>query len=93
MIRGFADAATQRLFRDGICPAQWRDCEKVAKRKLDMLDPATKLLDLRVPPGNRLEALHRDRKSQHSIRINKKWRVCFRWTDDGPDQVEITDYH
>ena len=65
----------------------------VAQRKLDMVDYATRLLDLASPPGNRLEALKGDRKGQHSIRINDQWRVCFRWTRDGPEDVAITDYH
>lgn len=93
MIRGFADAATGQLFRDGICPARWRQIEAVVKRKLDMVDAATRLDDLQSPPGNRLEALSGDRRGQHSIRINREWRVCFRWTPDGPDAVEVVDYH
>jgi proteic killer suppression protein len=62
-------------------------------RKLDMVDAATRLDDLRSPPGNRLEALRGDRRGQHSIRINRQWRVCFVWTPEGPEVVEITDYH
>lgn len=58
-----------------------------------MLDAAETLADLRVPPGNRLEKLVGDRVGQHSIRINQQWRICFRWTDAGPEDVEITDYH
>ncbi len=58
-----------------------------------MLDSAKDLNDLRVPPGNRLEKLARDRRGQHSIRINDQWRICFRWRDDGPWDVEIVDYH
>jgi len=58
-----------------------------------MLDAATKLEELRVPPGNRLEALKGGRKGQHSIRVNEQWRVCFRWHSDGPHDVEIIDYH
>ena len=65
----------------------------VAQRKLDMVDYATRLLDLASPPGNRLEALKGDRKGQHSIRINDQWSVCFRWTREGPEDVAITDYH
>jgi proteic killer suppression protein len=64
-----------------------------AQRKLTMLNAATELRDLRSPPGNRLEALMGDRAGQHSIRINGQWRVCFVWTDDGPVNVEIVDYH
>jgi proteic killer suppression protein len=63
------------------------------QRKLKMLDAAMKLEELRVPPGNRLEALKGGRKGQHSIRVNDQWRVCFRWQADGPHDVEIVDYH
>jgi len=62
-------------------------------RKLAMLNAATRLDDLRIPPANRLETLKGNRKGQHSIRINDQWRVCFVWTDTGPDAVEIVDYH
>ena len=65
----------------------------VAHRKLDQLDSAVTLQDLRVPPGNRLEALSADRLGQHSIRINDKYRICFVWTEAGPAGVEIVDYH
>jgi toxin HigB-1 len=65
----------------------------VAFRKLDMLEAATGLADLRSPPGNRLEALRGDREGQHSIRINDQWRLCFVWRDGGAEQVEIVDYH
>jgi proteic killer suppression protein len=67
--------------------------EAVARRKLGQLDAAYLLQDLASPPGNRLEALGRDRKGQHSIRINDQWRVCFVWTPQGPTDVEIVDYH
>ena len=93
MIRSFADDATRTLFEDGICHRQWRAFEKVAARKLDMLDAAGQLGDLRSPPGNRLGALAGDRAGQHSIRINDQWRICFRWSDKGPEDVEIIDYH
>jgi proteic killer suppression protein len=93
MIVGFADRATERFFRDGICPAQWRAFEAVAARKLDMLDAAVQLDTLRSPPGNRLEALKGNRIGQWSIRINQQWRICFRWTAEGPSDVEIVDYH
>lgn len=66
---------------------------KVARRKLTMLDAAHELNDLRVPPGNRLEALAGSRKGQHSIRVNDQWRICFVWTGNGPADVELTDYH
>jgi toxin HigB-1 len=93
MIRSFADRDTERLFHEGICPARWRSFQKVASRKLDMLDYAENLGDLRSPPGNRLEALKGGRKGQRSIRVNNQWRVCFRWTALGPENVEIVDYH
>ena len=66
---------------------------RAALRKLDMLHAAHRLLDLRSPPGNRLEALAGDRLGQYSVRINDQWRLCFRWTDAGPEDVEIVDYH
>ena len=64
-----------------------------ARRKLEALEAAERLDDLRVPPGNRLEVMSGDRKGQHSIRINDQWRICFRWTNTGPADVEIVDYH
>ena len=73
-----------------ICPPNLR---RVARRKLDQLNQAHVLEDLRAPPGNRLEALKGDRKGQHSIRINDQFRVCFRWTRAGPEDVDIVDYH
>jgi len=93
MIRTFADKHTEAFFTEGTCPPKWRAFAKVAARKLDMLDAAVVLGDLRSPPGNKLEALKGDRKGQHRIRVNDQWRVCFRWTDDGPEAVEIVDYH
>ena len=93
MISSFADRSTERFFADGECPAQWRAFRNVAARKLDMLDAATQIEDLRVPLGNRLEALKGDRDGQWSIRINQQWRICFRWTSEGPADVEIIDYH
>jgi proteic killer suppression protein len=93
MIRSFADRDTERFFTKGVCPPKWRTFATVARRKLDMVDYATRLLDLASPPGNRLEALKGDRKGQHSIRINDQWRVCLPWTRDGPEHVEIADYH
>lgn len=93
MIRSFADKATERMFRDGACPPRWRAIEAATVRKLDMVDAATRLADLLSPPGNRLEALKGDRRGQYSIRINQQWRICFRWTPEGPEGVEIVDYH
>jgi toxin HigB-1 len=93
MIRDFASTRTEEFFVTGTCPAPWRGFEKVAERKLDMLNAATSLNDLRSPPGNRLEKLKGDRAKQWSIRINDQFRVCFVWGGDGPEQVEIVDYH
>ena len=73
--------------------ARFANIEKVATRKLQMLDDAAALQDLKAPPANRLEALKGDRKGQHGIRINDPWRLCFVWTDTGPERVEIVDYH
>jgi proteic killer suppression protein len=72
---------------------QFKAFETQALRKLDMLNAATRLTDLRMPPSNRLEALSGDRKGQYSIRINDQWRICFGWTEEGPEDVEIVDYH
>jgi proteic killer suppression protein len=92
MIRSFKDAATARLFADEDV-ARFRGIERQARRKLMLLDGAASPNDLRVPPGNRLEALKGDRKGQHSVRINDQWRICFVWQASGPDDVEIVDYH
>lgn len=91
-IRSFRCADTQAIY-DGKHPRRFRNIEAVAQRKLQMLDDAVELRDLRSPPGNRLELLTGDRAGQHSIRINDQWRVCFTWTDAGPEGVEIVDYH
>jgi proteic killer suppression protein len=93
VIRSFKDSATELVF-GGRCPKGFpADIFPVARRKLGMLDAAVSLNSLRVPPANRLEALKGDRKGQHSIRINDQWRICFRWTSIGPEDVEIVDYH
>ena len=92
MIRSFRCKDTERLFhRQAV--RRFKAIESVARRKLEMLNAAERLEDLRVPPGNRLEALVGDRKGQHSIRINAQWRVCFTWREAGADGVEIVDYH
>ncbi|HEY7665259.1 MAG TPA: type II toxin-antitoxin system RelE/ParE family toxin [Xanthobacteraceae bacterium] len=92
MIRSFRDAATERLFADQDVP-RFRAIERQARRKLLLLNSAAALSDLRSPPGNRLEALKKDRIGQYSIRINDQWRICFRWRDGGAEDVEIVDYH
>jgi proteic killer suppression protein len=93
MIRSFRDRITEAVFQ-GRCPKGFpADIFRVARRKLAMLDAAVSLGSLAVPPANRLEALKGDRRGQHSIRINDQWRICFRWTVIGPEDVEIVDYH
>lgn len=92
MVLSFRCKHTQALF-EGRCPRQFRAIQAAAERKLQLLDSAQTLDFLRSPPGNRLELLTGNRKGQHSIRINDQWRVCFAWTDAGPADVEITDYH
>ena len=92
MIQSFADRATARLW-DGAFVRAFAGIERQARRRLDMLDAAARLDDLRAPPGNRLETLSGDRLGRHSIRINDQWRICFRWTEEGPHDVEIVDYH
>lgn len=93
MIRSFGDAATERLWARERSPSIDSRIQRVALRKLVMLDAAAVLDDLRVPPGNRLEALKGDRRGRYSIRINRRWRICFVWTVAGPEDVEIVDYH
>jgi toxin HigB-1 len=92
VIRSFKDKGAAALFR-GEAVAEFQAVKAVALRKLDMLDAATQLADLRSPPGNRLEALAGDRRGQHSIRVNDQWRLCFVWRDGGAELVEIVDYH
>lgn len=93
MIRSFKDARTE-LVASGKVPKGFpADIVRVAVRKLTVLNAAFVLDDLRSPPGNRLEALKGDRHSQHSIRINDQWRICFVWKDGGAEDVEIVDYH
>ncbi|MDR2000192.1 MAG: type II toxin-antitoxin system RelE/ParE family toxin [Zoogloeaceae bacterium] len=92
MIRSCKCKDTQALF-EGKCPRRWRAIRDVTERKLAQLDAAQTLDFLRSPPGNRLEKLSGDRAGQWSIRINDQWRVCFVWTNQGPADVEIVDYH
>ena len=93
MIRSFRDSETERLFRRERGSKFARPLQRAALRKLLLLDAAESLDDLRVPPGNRLEALKGARAGQHSIRVNDQFRVCFVWTAEGPKDVEIIDYH
>ncbi len=95
-IQSFGDTVTEEFFYDGKLPSKgcgWKAQRSVAARKLDMLDAAAKITDLWSPPGNRLKKLRDDLEGYHSIRINDQWRVIFKWTDDGPTEVRIDDYH
>ena len=92
MIRSFRCKDTERLFqREPV--RRFKAIEAVARRKLEMIEAAQTLQDLKVPPGNRLEALKGDRKGQHSIRVNDQWRICFVWREGAAENVEIVDYH
>lgn len=93
MIRTFADSDTRRLLEDGTSKKLPPDLVRRALRKLEFVDDAITVLDLRLPPGNRLHALKGDREGQYSISINDQWRICFRLEADGAYDVEICDYH
>lgn len=93
MIKGFRDRAAERIWSGEGDRRLPPDIQKIARRKLRMLNNARCLDDLRIPPANRLEALHGDRAGQHSIRINRQWRICFVWGNSDADAVEIVDYH
>jgi len=97
MIQSFKNTGTEAIFNGENTKAARRTCPqflwKIAGRKLDQLDSVVLFDELRVPPGNQLEALSGSRQGQHSIRINQQYRVCFVWTDFGPAEVEIVDYH
>lgn len=97
MILSFQDAGTEDIFNRRRTKAARKLCAesvwKIAQRKLDQLNASVSLSSLAVPPGNRLEALKGDRKGQHRIRVNDRYRVCFRWTDEGAEGVGVVDYH
>ena len=93
MIQGFADLETEKIWSGRRSRKLPTDIQAVALRKLRILNNARVLQDLRVPPGNRLEALRGNRAGQHSIRINDQWRICLVWKEGGPADVEIVDYH
>ena len=97
MILSFRDEGTEDIFNGENTKAARKTCPeslwRIAARKLDQLDSVIGLNELRIPPGNRLELLSGSRSGQHSIRINDQYRICFTWTDAGPDQAEIVDYH
>lgn len=93
MIRSFRDVRTEKVWNRERVAAFGSDLQRAAQKKLRLINAASELNSLRVPPGNRLEKLTGDRAGQHSIRINDQYRICFRWTNAGPEDVEITDYH
>jgi len=97
MILSFRNTGTENIFNGENTREARKTCPtslwKVAVRKLDQIDSVPTLHDLKIPPGNKLESLSGNRKGEYSIRINDQYRICFIWTDSGPDQVEITDYH
>lgn len=97
MIQSFKNQATEDLFNGKATKAALklipRNLWTIVSRKLDQIDSVVRLNELRVPPGNHLEALKKDRQGQHSIRINDQYRVCFKWTESGPKDVEVADYH
>jgi proteic killer suppression protein len=93
MIRSFKDKLTRSIDDGSVKKGFPADLVRRAQQLLTLLEAATSIEDLRSPPGNRLEKLVGNREGQHSVRINKQWRICFRWTEAGPEDVEITDYH
>ncbi len=93
MIKSFRDKETEKIFNRQFSSKLRQNIQRIARKKLVILDAAPGLNDLRIPPGNQLEALERDRKGQHSIRINDQWRICFKWSAGDAYNVEITDYH
>jgi proteic killer suppression protein len=94
VIKGFRGKFAEAILRERTVPKGFpADLAAVARRKLVMIHNATRLTDLKSPPGNRLEALKGGLAGKHSVRINDHWRIVFRWTESGPDEVEIADYH
>jgi proteic killer suppression protein len=94
MIRSFRGKFAEAIHSERKCPKGFpATVAKAARRKLVMVNNAVALHDLKIPPGNQLEALQGDLKGKHSIRINVQWRIVFKWTNDGPEEVEIVDYH
>ncbi len=93
MIKSFRDKETEKIFNRFFSRKLPQNIQHIARRKLLILDAAPELNALRIPPGNKLESLKRERKNQHSIRINDQWRICFNWKAGDAYNVEITDYH
>lgn len=94
-IQSFADEDAKAFFVSGLLGKRvsWANTSRIVRRKLDMIHYAARLSDLRAPPGNRLEALSRELVGYHSIRVNDQWRIVFRWTEAGPSEVWVIDYH
>lgn len=93
MIRSFADKETEKVFNRQFSRKLPADIQRMARRKLEVLEAAEQLQDLRVPPANRLEKLSSNRAGQYSLRINQQWRICFEWREKDAHTVEIVDYH
>jgi len=93
MIKSFRDKETEKIFNRQLSSKLPQNIQRIARKGLLVLDASPELNDLRIPPGNRLEALKGKRKGQYSIRINDQWRICFKWSDGDAYNVEITDYH
>lgn len=93
MVKSFRDKETEKIFNRQFSSKLPQDIQRVARKKLVILDAASRLNDLRIPPGNQLEPLKGNRIGQHSIRINNQWRICFKWSDGDAYDVEISDYH
>lgn len=93
MIKSFRDKETEIIFNRQLSSKLPQNIQRIARNRLVVLDASPELNDLRIPPGNRLEALKGNRKGQHSIRINDQWRICFKWSAGDAYNVEITDYH
>ncbi len=93
MIKSFKSKETEKVFHGQFSRKLPQDIQRIAERKLIMLHRSVNINDLQIPPSNKLEPLKRNRKGQHSIRINNQWRICFEWREDGVYQVEIIDYH
>ncbi len=93
MIKSYRNKEAEKIFNRQFSGKLPQNIQRVARKKLLILDAAPRLNDLRIPPGNQFEALKGDRKGQHSIRINDQWRICFKWSDGDAYDVEITDYH
>lgn len=93
MIKSFADTETEKVFNREFSRKLPPDIQRIARRKLELLNVAKVLNDMRIPPGNRLEKLVGDRDGQHSIRVNQRWCICFVWRNGAAHHVEIIDYH